>query len=193
MDGCRPGLENPLASRRTHKPWQERGAGGNPNPEPLLGEQEGRGGSPGCHCQPGRRKHEAAPRISKIVRDFPLKMRGRKQSALRPDQERLLVVFLSAAVASSELPEPQDERPARSGRVGISRVTRRTRGESPVLARARRPLPVPAWEHRDPSSSQGKTNRTSSPLKKKTGEKQEWGSNLLCRARLAPHSHCCRI
>lgn len=102
-------------------------------------------------------------------------MRGRKQSALRPDQERLLVVFLSAAVASSELPEPRDERPARSGRVGISRVTRRTRGESPVLARAQRPLPVPAWEHRDPSSSEGKTNRSSSPLKKKNRRKAGMG------------------
>lgn len=114
---------------------------------------------------PAREKEEAgsAPGLSRTARDFPLQMRGRKQRALRPGQERLLVVFLRAVMASPELPEPRDERPARSGWVGVSRVTQRTRGDSPVPARAWCPLPVPAhgdWEQQDPSSNEGKTNRS---------------------------------
>lgn len=78
MDGCRAGLEEPLAASRAHKP----------RAVPAPAEQH-QGRQPRGRSQPPEQPHDS------------LKTPGRKQ-------ERLLVVFLRAAMASPELPEPWD-------------------------------------------------------------------------------------
>lgn len=48
-----------------------------------------------------RRKYKALPRALKNSKRFPTKMQGRKHVALRPFQERLFIIFLSAVINSS--------------------------------------------------------------------------------------------